>query len=294
MEKYENLRVKINKTDTAEYKGLGNEVSFGPICGFSLLPIELSRFGITYPDKDYRIKRSPSTLFVLEYVVSGSGYLNINGEKYKVSAGDAYLIHQGDYCEYYADADDPYKKYWVNFTSRKLISEFISAYGITERVIHGIDLTEYFEEIFELEKISNLNENIYLHFSRIIYSILHDIALKKQKNSQVQSFDIAISTKNILKESIQHPITVNEIAKRLYRSKNDIISQFKKRYGTTPYAYLISLRIEFAKDLLTNSKQSIAEIAERLCFSSEYHFSSSFKAKVGISPLKYRKGAKDK
>lgn len=294
MEKYENQSVKINENDTAEYKGLENEVSFGPICGFSLLPLEVSRFGITAPDKDYRVKRWPSNTFVIEYVVSGSGYLTINGKKHKLCAGDSYLIHQGDYCEYYSDENDPYKKYWVNFTSEKLISEFIKAYGIEERVIRNIDLSSHFKEIFELEKTSNLNENLYLHFSRIIYNILHDIALKKQKNSQVQSFDIAISTKNILKDSIQHPITVNEIAKRLYRSKNDIISQFKKRYDKTPYAYLISLRIEFAKDLLTNSRLSVSEIAERLCFSSEYHFSNCFKSKIGISPLKYRKGAKDK
>jgi len=49
------------------------------------------------------------------------------------------------------------------------------------------------------------------------------------------------------------------------------------------------IRIEFAKNILKTTKTPIKEIAEYLRFSSEYHFSGSFKKKVGISPREYRK-----
>ena len=78
------------------------------------------------------------------------------------------------------------------------------------------------------------------------------------------------------------------LEKRFYRSKSQITKLFKAAYNITPYAYLLDIRIEFAKNILKTSKTPIKEIAEYLRFSSEYHFSGSFKKKVGISPRKYR------
>lgn len=291
MEKYGNLISRIKKIDIASFKGLEKEVSFGPVRGFDILPLEISRFGITYPDAEYYIKRSPSNVFVIEYIVSGEGYLEINGKKHKLRENDAYIIHPGDHCEYYSDKNNPYKKYWINFTSQIHIPQFLSIYKISERVIRNIDLSKFFEEIFELESISNLNENLCLYASRIIYNIFHEIAIHKKLKTDSATFDLAVNVRNELRDHIQIPITVNEIASKYYRSKNEIISQFKKKYNVTPYAYLIELRILFAKQLLANSNDKIIDISNRLCFSSEFHFSNCFKAKVGISPREYRKNA---
>ena len=289
MEKYKKEELTEIKVGIAKFSGVENEVSFGPICALGEQPLEISRFGITNPDAEYRIKRWPSQVFVVEYIVSGKGYIEINGEKYSLNAGDAYVIHPGDYCEYYSDAEDPYKKYWVNFTSQMHFSDFLNLYRINERVIRDIDLSEQFKRIFELEEISDQNENIYLHFSRIIYDIFHLIAIHDQEMTVARSFDLPIMVRNELKHSIQSPITVGDLAKKFYRSKNDIISQFKKKYGTTPYAYLIDLRMTLAKRLLMGTDKSMAKIASELCFYSEFHFSNCFKKKVGEAPSEFRK-----
>ena len=97
-----------------------------------------------------------------------------------------------------------------------------------------------------------------------------------------------------LEHSIGVPFTLEALEKQFYRTKSDIIKQFKKAYGTTPYAYLTTLRIQAAKNLLGNTKKTSKEIAEYLCFSSEYHFSNVFKSKVGTSPREYRKNALQK
>ena len=293
MKKYKNEDLKENKVGISKFIGVENEISFGPICAFNELPLEVSRFGITNPDPEYRIKRWPSQVFVIEYIVSGTGYIEINGEKHQLNAGDAYVIHPGDYCEYYADTDDPYKKYWVNFTSQMHFSDFLSIYQINERIIRNIDLSKYFDEIFALEEISNLNENIFLHFSKIIYDIFHTIAIHRATVMDARSFDLPVMVRNELKHSIQTPITIGELAKKFYRSKNDIISQFKKKYNVTPYAYLMDLRITMAKRLLMGTDKSIAKIAGELCFYSEFHFSNCFKKKVGESPSEYRKKHKE-
>lgn len=294
MKEYGSLIEKIRKIDIPVFKGLEKEISFGPLRGGDILPLEISRYGITNPDPEYYIKRWPSNVFVIEYIVSGEGYIEINKKKYKLRKNDAYIIHPGDNCEYYSDKKNPYKKYWINFTSQAHIPQFLSTYKIDERVFRNLDLSKFFDEIFELENISNLNENLYVYASRIIYNIFHEMLIHKKLTIDAAQYDLAVNVRNVLRDHIQIPITINDIAKKYYRSKNEIISQFKKKYNVTPYAYLMEQRISFAKQLLTNSNESISYIASRVCFSSEFHFSNCFKQKVGVSPREYRKQAKSK
>lgn len=58
--------------------------------------------------------------------------------------------------------------------------------------------------------------------------------------------------------------------------------------GMSPKQYLIEIRLERSKQLLTENKLSIGEIAEQCGFSSVYHFCRIFKQKIGITPTEYR------
>ena len=289
MEKYRTFDVIRNK-DIESFSGLEKEISLAPMPSNEILPIEISRFGITHPDKDYHIKRNPSPCFIVEYIVSGVGYLEINGAKHKLLENDVYIVHPGDHCEYYSDKKNPYKKYWINFRS-SFFFDFLKSYEIEERVIHGIDVSHYFEEMFELEKTSHKSDDLYLPISKILFSMMIDIALYKKQRLNDNEFGLAAQIKNYLEFGFNEDITIELLEKKFYRSKSQITKSFKAAYNTTPYAYLIDVRIELAKNLLKSTKTPINEIAEYLRFSSEYHFSGSFKKRIGVSPREYRKNA---
>ena len=286
MKKYKSFNL-INSNDIQEFNGLENEILFQPISGTRFQPLEVSCFGITYPDKNYFIRRDPSPCFVLEYIESGVGYLEINGTRHRLTAHDAYIIHPGDHCVYYADKKEPYKKKWINFRS-SVFFDVLRAYGVEDRVFSGVDLSEFFDRIFETENISRFNDDIYIPISQILYDIVFYLSGLNQKQKRTRDYDIALMVKDELDHSSLTPITLDELAKRLYRSKNDIIRQFKNAYGITPYAYLIGQRIQLAKNLLVTTKMTVKEIARHLCFSSEYYFSNYFKQTVGMSPRAYR------
>ena len=292
MEKYTTFDV-IRNNDIESFSGLEKEISLSPIPSSEILPIEISRFGITYPDKDYRIKRNPSPCFIVEYIVSGVGYIEINGAKHKLTENDVYIVHPGDHCEYYADKKNPYKKYWINFRS-SFFFDFLKSYAMEDRVIHGVDVSHHFEEIFELEKVSRKSDDLYLPISRILFSMMIDIALYKKEKLNAGELSLAAQIKNYLEYGFNEDITMEDLEKRFYRSKSQITKSFKAAYNTTPYAYLIEIRIELAKNLLKTTKTPINEIAEYLRFSSEYHFSGSFKKRIGVSPREYRKIATTK
>ncbi|WP_299493642.1 AraC family transcriptional regulator [Acaryochloris sp. IP29b_bin.137] len=63
---------------------------------------------------------------------------------------------------------------------------------------------------------------------------------------------------------------------------------FKQSIGISPYKYILQQRINLAKQSLTQSKVSIAEVALNCGFTHQSHLNRHFKNLVGTTPKKYR------
>lgn len=59
---------------------------------------------------------------------------------------------------------------------------------------------------------------------------------------------------------------------------------FRETFKTSVFEYLLSCRLEYAKDLLQNTGSTIQEIASKVGYKYPNHFSTAFKNKFGISP----------
>lgn len=66
---------------------------------------------------------------------------------------------------------------------------------------------------------------------------------------------------------------------------------FKSALGQSPHQYVLSRRIERAKDLLRSTSDPVVEIALACGFSSQSHLSNWFVRVVGVSPALYRRQA---
>ena len=63
---------------------------------------------------------------------------------------------------------------------------------------------------------------------------------------------------------------------------------FKRCLQQSPHEYILTLRLDKAKYLLTSTNQTIAEISQEVGFLSDTGFINAFKNRVGISPGKFR------
>jgi AraC family transcriptional regulator len=85
-------------------------------------------------------------------------------------------------------------------------------------------------------------------------------------------------------------VGLRAVAKEVRMSYFHFSRAFKQSMGMTPTNYIAERRIERAKRLMQETELPISEIALRSGFSSQSHFTTSFRRLAGVTPRSFRKG----
>ena len=142
-------------------------------------------------------------------------------------------------------------------------------------------------QAFQLLSSSN-NQKRILGYSYFLQFIMHniftdDIALTKD----IYSTEIQ-NAMDYISSHLTERLTIEDIAENCGLSPSHFKAKFKTEIGITPYAYIMSLKIDTAKILLKNPKNTVTDVAFQLNFSSSNHFSSVFKKYTGYTPTDFR------
>lgn len=86
-------------------------------------------------------------------------------------------------------------------------------------------------------------------------------------------------------------LDLDTIAEEACLSKFHFIRIFKEAYGQTPRQYIISKRLDRARELLLNSEMSFCEICQEVGLKDASTFGRLFKKTYGATPGKYRETA---
>jgi AraC-like DNA-binding protein len=87
------------------------------------------------------------------------------------------------------------------------------------------------------------------------------------------------------------PLNVEALARGAHMSAGHLSREFRLAYGESPYAYLMTRRIERAMALLRRGDLSVTEVCFAVGCSSLGTFSSRFTELVGVPPSVYRREA---
>ncbi|KQY14145.1 AraC family transcriptional regulator [Massilia sp. Root133] len=85
--------------------------------------------------------------------------------------------------------------------------------------------------------------------------------------------------------------TVADLAREAALSRSTFFERFSRTVGVAPMAYLLTWRMALAQDLLRRGAGSIAEVAERVGYSSASTFTVAFARHVGEPPGRYARAA---
>jgi AraC-like DNA-binding protein len=94
--------------------------------------------------------------------------------------------------------------------------------------------------------------------------------------------------RDLMDREYMRPLDVGAIARAALMSPAHFSRQFRAAYGETPYAYLMTRRIERAKALLRRGDLSVSEVCLEVGCTSLGSFSARFTEIVGETPTAYR------
>lgn len=92
-----------------------------------------------------------------------------------------------------------------------------------------------------------------------------------------------------LHEHVEQDIRLSELAGIVNMSQYRFARAFKESIGMPPHQYLLSQRIERAKQLLAKRELLIGDISYQLGFASQSHFTATFRRFTTLTPNQYRK-----
>lgn len=112
--------------------------------------------------------------------------------------------------------------------------------------------------------------------------IIFDNNLQKERISEIQSY---------IQGHYQSPISLNDLAEKMYLSPAYLSKYIKKKFGMTFVDYLNNIRLFHAVDELIYSNKSLTHIAMDNGFSTSAAFNKSFKKVFNVSPGEYRRNS---
>ena len=233
--------------------------------------------------------------YQLIYISRGEGiFESASCKEQIVKEGSALFLFPGEWHRFKPATQTGWNEFWVgcngsiikNLVNQRFLNqqEAVVNIGVDETVVHLLtDIVEKTKK--EKTGYQPLIAGILLHLLGHIYSLTkqHRFEPKDMTESLINKARI------ILRTNIDVDLSMEKVADELNVSYAWFRKAFKNYTGIAPHQYLLQLKIEKAKMLLTDQTKSIKEVAFSLNFESAFYFSKLFKEKTGVSPEIFRK-----
>jgi AraC-like DNA-binding protein len=241
---------------------------------------------------DYQVQRRTFPFLAVEFVAEGEGALELAGRSYALRPGMAFAYGPGAAHLIRNEPARPMLKYYVDFAgadAERLLGE--SALG-GWRAVQVSSPTEV-GEIFELLQREGSSQSRY--GARLCAELLPVLLTKITERAVVggASAPRALATYQRAKQWMEkHYLevkTVEAVAVACHVELAYLCRLFRRFAHTTPYQFLLRLRLNRATELLLDGGLMVKEVAEQLDFADAFHFSRTFKRVYGLAPDQFLK-----
>ena len=133
-------------------------------------------------------------------------------------------------------------------------------------------MKKYYFSAKSIEDLSALLKNVFEDFKGKTVAI--SLWISEKDNDEVE-----YKIKRYMDENFCEITSIKEIAEKFSYHPDTITRKFKKKFGITPYKYLLQLKMEYAMHLL-NEGYLIKQIADVVGFSSSNYFAQKLRKYV--------------
>lgn len=176
----------------------------------------------------------------------------------------------------YLSSDDLYKT----------AMEFIL---IIENIIEQLDISEARNNIRILGSARSLMsftrlEDLKEFISEVIEKVFNYVQSNMKASEKANLYEI----RDYIHKNYNKEIKLSTFSNKYYISKEYLSKQFKAEFGYGIYEYVLKVRMEKAKEMVSNTELKIQEISERLGYKDNNYFRRAFKNYFGVYPSECR------
>ena len=229
----------------------------------------------------------------LVYISRGRGtFESRQSARQPVEAGQVLFLFPGVWHRYRPEAATGWQEHWVGFdgeVARRWVKhQFVSADapvctpGQEERW-----LTLFTELIMVVKLNRPALQQVMAGFTAQMLGMLYSGQQAALAGGD-QALLIVQRAITKMQTELEQNLNAQALARELNVSYSSFRHTFQQHTGSSPHQYLLELRLVRARNLLTQTAQSVKEIAQRTGFGDEHYFCRFFKLKLGLTPGQWR------
>lgn len=232
--------------------------------------------------------------YQLVYITRGRGIFETNETgQVRITAGQAFLLFPGVWHRYRPLKKTGWDESWIGFGG-EIADRVLQHFFPPQKAVVTIGYVQELEEL--ILSIAELSQEATVGYQQIMaartmeaLALVRSLAMNYHSTDRDAARKIQQARHHLLHHSDEN-IDMENLAQQLGLSYSHFRSLFREHTGTAPHQYLLSIRMNKARELLRHSNLTVSEIAYRLGFSSPYYFSRLFKSKNDCTPGEYRAG----
>ncbi|RKX97611.1 MAG: AraC family transcriptional regulator [Spirochaetes bacterium] len=226
--------------------------------------------------------------FELHYFIGGEGHFRVGRALHTVSPGSLFVCPPRlPHAIEARKNDNPISYYAVLFRIEEMgeLEALLYNAGTKPPRNIGRNYRFFFEELKERSlSSSSMKRQAALHQLISFLYLIGDGDIPRGEPGNIH-LEKAL---DMMQDEVYGRIRLPDLAGKLGITQSYLIRLFRKKLNITPMKYYTRLKVEAAASLLADTSLAIYEIADRLNFYSEYHFSRVFKHYTGTAPSLYR------
>ena len=225
--------------------------------------------------------------YLLLFTIGGEGKLNIDGQSFTLTKNSVCIIPPFVKNEYFTAKNKLWEFYWIHcdgIFAKSALNSIVKTAGYCFSVKDISVFSTFAENILKEKGYPNFAFTVSKILSEIFYRLLFETIFKAESTDTT-----VLSVMSQIKENLNQPVNISQIAKKNFMSTNNLIRIFKAKAGLTPYQYINKYRITAASELLISTNLQVNEIANIVGFNSVSNFIATFKETKNLTPKQFRK-----
>ena len=129
---------------------------------------------------------------------------------------------------------------------------------------------------------------------RRVQGVMGTLRRPDEAERRLPVFQTVAQAVEIIRRDYAKPLLVEEVARSCGQSLRQLQRRFQSAFGITPQEFLLKTRVLAAMRLLEETALTATEIARDCGFVDASGFTQHFRKRIGVSPVAYRKGLRER